>query len=133
MSPVRQATHVLSAFLEADGSITMIALFPDSDQAAMVTIDPIETTIRAAGPVPRKIDLNYGAAADRHLRLIVAMHADALAYQREIEQAARTLRRGQPHHQLAVEPLADPAPALDDWAEAMQVAACLDATGDARV
>lgn len=132
MSPVRQATHLLSAFLEADGSITMIVLFPDSDQAAMVTIDPIETTIQAAGPMPRKIDLNYGAEADRHLRLIVAMHADALAYEREIEQAARTLRRGQ-SRQAGVGPLVDPAPILDDWAEAMQVAACLDATGDARV
>jgi hypothetical protein len=132
MSPVRQATHVLSAFLEADGSITMIVLFPDSDQAAMVTIDPIETTIRAAGPMPRRIDLNYGAEADRHLRLIVAMHADALAYEREMEQAARTLCRGQ-LRQAGVEPLVDPAPALDDWPEALAVAAALDARGDARV
>jgi len=132
MSPVRQATHVLSAFLEADGSITMIVLFPDNDQAAMVTIDPIETTIQAAGPMPRRIDLNYGAEADRHLRLIVAMHADALAYERECEQAARTLRRGQPHHQMAADPRVDPAPALDDWPEALAVAAALDARRDPR-
>ena len=131
MSPVRQATHVLSAFLEADGSITLIVLFPDSDQAAMVTIDPIETTIQAAGPVPRRIDLHFGAEADRHLRLIVAMHADALAYERE--QAARTLRPGQSHHQAGAEQLVDPAPALDDWAEALTVAAALDAREDARV
>ena len=130
MSPVRQATHVLSAFLEADGSITLIVLFPDSDQAAMVTIDPIETTIQAAGPVPRRIDLNYGSEADRHLRLIVAMHADALAYERE--QAARALRRGQ-QCQAGAEQLVDPAPALDDWAEALTVAAALDAREDARV
>ena len=84
MLAVRDATHVLSAFLETDGSISMIVLFPDSDQASLVTIDPIETTIQAAGPVSRRIDLNYGAPADRHLRLIVAMHADALAYEREM-------------------------------------------------
>lgn len=130
MAPVRQATHVLSAFLEADGSITLIVLFPDGDQAIMTTIDPIETTIQAAGPVPRRIDLNYGAEADRHLRLIVAMHADALAYERE--QAARTLRRGQPC-QAGAEQLVDPAPVLDDWAEALTVAAALDAREDARV
>ena len=90
MTGVRDSTHVLSAFLEADGSITMIVLFPDSDQANMVTIDPIETTIQAAGPTPRRIDLNYGAATDRHLRLIVAMHADALAYEHERESSSAT-------------------------------------------
>ena len=126
MSPVRQATHVLSAFLEADGSITMIVLFPDTDQAIMTTLDPIETTIQAAGPVPRRIDLTYGAPADRHLRLIVAMHADALAYERELDQAARTLRSDQPR-QIGVQPLVEPAPAPDDWAEALAVAAALDA------
>ena len=103
MSAVRQATHVLSAFLETDGSITLIVLFPDSDQAIMTTIDPIETTIQAAGPVPRRIDLTYGAPADRHLRLIVAMHADALAYERELEQASTILRRELPT-QLGAEP-----------------------------
>ena len=132
MSPVRQTTHVLSAFLEADGSITMIVLFPDSDQAIMTTIDPIETTIQAAGATPRRIDLNFGAPADRHLRLIVAMHADAVAYERELAQAARRLRADQPC-QIGVEPLVEPAPVLDDWAEALAVAAALDATTDARV
>ena len=83
MLAVRESTHVLSAFLEVDGSISMIVLFPDTDQASLVTIDPIETTVQAAGPVSRRIDLNFGAEADRHLRLIVAMHADALAYERE--------------------------------------------------
>jgi hypothetical protein len=125
MSPVRQATHVLSAFLETDGSITMIVLFPDSEQAIMTTVDPIETTIQAAGPVPRRIDLTYGAPADRHLRLIVAMHADALAYERELEQATSTLRRELPSQPRA-EPPVEAAPAPDDWAEALAVAAALD-------
>ena len=89
MLAVREATHVLSAFLEVDGSITMIVLFPDSDQASLVTIDPIDTTIQAAGPVSRRIDLNYGSEADRHLRLIVAMHADALGYERELARSER--------------------------------------------
>jgi hypothetical protein len=132
MSPVRQATHVLSAFLETDGSITMIVLFPDSDQAVMTTLDPIETTIQAAGPVPRRIDLTYGAPADRHLRLIVAMHADALAYERELEQGARTLR-SDPSSQIDSESLLDSAPVVDDWAEALAVAAALDVGGKARV
>lgn len=130
MSPVRQATHVLSAFLETDGSITMIVLFPDSDQAIMTTLDPIETTIQAAGPAPRRIDLTYGAPADRHLRLIVAMHADALSYERELEQAAPRPGPDQPC-QLDLEPLVDPAPVHDDWAEALAVAAALDVRGDA--
>ena len=93
MLAVREATHVLSAFLEVDGSITMIVLFPDVDQASLVTIDPIETTIQAAGPVSRRIDLTYGVEADRHLRLIIAMHADALAFERD---AARPECRQRP-------------------------------------
>ena len=87
MSPVRGATHVLSAFLEADGSITMIVLFPDSDQAVMATLEPVETTVSAAWPVPRPVDLTHGSERDRHLRLLVAMHADALAREREQERA----------------------------------------------
>jgi hypothetical protein len=87
MLAVREATHVLSAFLEVDGSISMIVLFPDTDQASLVTIDSIETTIQAAGPVSRRIDLSFGAEADRHLRLIVAMHADALGYERELARS----------------------------------------------
>jgi hypothetical protein len=130
MSPVRQATHVLSAFLETDGSITLIVLFPDSDQAIMTTIDPIETTIQASGPVPRRIDLTYGAPADRHLRLIVAMHADALAYEREL--SASTPCQG---HVLEspTDALAGPTPIVDDWVEALAVAAALDVGEKARV
>ena len=119
MLAVRETTHVLSAFLEVDGSITMIVLFPDTDQAIMTTIDPIETTIQAASPAPRRIDLTYGAPADRHLRLIVAMHADALAYERELERSE--------HDRLG-----DAAPVLDDWAEAMTVACERDAVAVAR-
>ena len=87
MSPVREDIRVLSAFLETDGSITAIVLFPNAPEPASVSIDPIETTIQAAGPAPRPIDLAYGHEADRHLRLIVAMHVDALAYERELERA----------------------------------------------
>lgn len=132
MLAVREATHVLSAFLEVDGSISMIVLFPDTDQASLVTIDPIETTIQAAGPMSRRVNLNYGAETDRHLRLIVAMHADALAYERELDLAARRLRSDRPC-QIGVEPLVEPAPVLDDWAEALAVAAALDAPPNARI
>ena len=84
MSAVGETTRILSAFIEPDGSITVILLFPDGEAPVSVTIDPIETTVQAAGPTPRPIDLRYGLAADRHLRLIVAMHVDALSYEREI-------------------------------------------------
>ena len=96
MSPVRQATHVLSAFLEADGSITMIVLFPDTDQAIMTTLDPIETTIRAAGPVPRRIDLTYGAPAHSPPAPDRRDACRRPRYERELDQAARTLRSDQP-------------------------------------
>jgi hypothetical protein len=87
MSPVREGIRVLSAFLEPDGSITAIALFPGATEPASISIDPVETTMQAAGPAPRPIDLTYGHDADRHLRLIIAMHVDALAYERELERA----------------------------------------------
>src|SRR4051812_34577373 len=79
MLAVRESTHILSGFLEPDGSITVIVLLPDGGQPVSVTIAPTETTIRATGSTPRQIDLTFGAEADRHLRLIVAMHVDALA------------------------------------------------------
>jgi hypothetical protein len=94
MSAVRQATRILSAFLEPDGSITVILLFPDGTVPVSATIAPIETTVQAAGPVSRPVNLSYGAETDRHLRLIVAMHVDALAYERELEQSQLQLRCG---------------------------------------
>ena len=87
MSPVHEGIRVLSAFLEPDGSITAIALFPGAPEPASISIAPVETTMQAAGPAPRPIDLTYGHDADRHLRLIIAMHVDALAYERELERA----------------------------------------------
>jgi hypothetical protein len=87
MSPALETVRILSAFLEPDGSITVIVLYPDGAEPASITIDPVETTIQSAGPVPRPIDLSFGQDADRHLRLIVAMHVDALVYARELERA----------------------------------------------
>jgi hypothetical protein len=93
MLAVRESTRILSAFLDPDGSISVILLFPEGDQPVQATIGPLETTVQVAGPVPRQIDLTYGSETDRHLRLIVAMHIDALAYERELEQARRSLAR----------------------------------------
>ena len=86
MLAVRESTHILSGFLDPDGSITVIVLTPDGGEPIPVTIAPTETTIHAAGSMPRQIDLTFGAEADRHLRLIVAMHVDALACDRALER-----------------------------------------------
>jgi hypothetical protein len=94
MLAVRESTSILSAFLEPDGSITVILLFPDGVEPVSTIIKPIETTVQAAGPVPRQIDLTYGVEADRHLRLIVAMHVDALAYEYERRQLRIRVCRG---------------------------------------
>jgi hypothetical protein len=130
MSPVCETTRILAAFLEPDGSITAILLFPDGAQPLSVTIDPIETTIQVAGPSPRPIDLTYGAEADRHLRLIVAMHVDALAYERELERSGRDLRRG-PAYEADMNIRTDHVPVPDDWAEAVKLAADMDAAATA--
>jgi hypothetical protein len=92
MSGVRSFTRVLSALLEPDGTIQLSLLFPDSDEPLAATIQPIETTARAAGPKARDIDLDGREEADRHLRLLIAMHADALAYEREVEQLEQIRR-----------------------------------------
>jgi hypothetical protein len=89
MPGARDSTRILSALLEPDGTIKLRLLFPDSDEPLAVSIDPLETTARAAGPETRPVELDYGSAADRHLRLLIAMHVDALAYEREIEQLER--------------------------------------------
>jgi hypothetical protein len=93
MSAVRASTRILSALLEPDGTIRLMLLYPDSVQPCAETIEPIETTIQAAGRETRHIDLIFGTEADRHLRLIVAMHADALAYERE-QSRSRCVRVG---------------------------------------
>jgi hypothetical protein len=77
------STRVLSALLEPDGTILLQVHFSGSPEPVSATIDPIETTIRAAGARSRPVHLEYGDPRDRHLRLIVAMHADALAYERQ--------------------------------------------------
>ena len=82
-------TRILSALLEPDGTIRLRLVFPGSPAPEAATIEPIETTIRAAGAVARTVDLEYGHEQDRHLRLVVAMHADALAYEREQRAAGR--------------------------------------------
>lgn len=87
MSVTLESPRTVSAFLESDGSITVILVCPEGGRPLSLTIDPIETTIQAAGSAPRPIDLTYGSEHDRHLRLIVAMHVDALAYERDREQA----------------------------------------------
>lgn len=94
MLAVRDSTHILSAFLEPDGSITIILLFPDGEEPVSATITPMETTRHAAGPVPRQIDLTYGSEDDRHLRLIVAMHVDALAFEYERAQVQGRVNGG---------------------------------------
>jgi hypothetical protein len=76
------STRLLAATLEPDGSISLLIRFPDSDAPVTASIDPIETTIQAAGPVRRPVELRPGHAADRLLRLVIAMHVDALAYER---------------------------------------------------
>jgi hypothetical protein len=81
------STRILSATLEPDGTIHLRLVFPGSGEPVAATIEPIETTIRAAGAETRAVDLGYGAEADRHLRLVIAMHADALAYERGDRQA----------------------------------------------
>jgi hypothetical protein len=94
MLAVRASTRILSAFLEPDGSITVFLLFPDGSEPHSATIEPVGTTVQAAGPVSRPIDLAYGSDVDRHLRLIVAMHVDALDYERELARTERGLCRG---------------------------------------
>jgi hypothetical protein len=130
MSLVCETTRILAAFLEPDGSITAILLFPDGPQPLSVTIDPIETTIQVAGPSPRPIDLTYGVEADRHLRLIVAMHVDALAYERELERSGHAPRRG-PAYEVDMNIRTDHLPVPDDWAEAAKLAADMDAAAAA--
>jgi hypothetical protein len=83
MTAVRDSTRILSATLEPDGTINLRLVFPGSDEPVTTTIEPIETTIQAAGAETRPVELRYGAEADRHLRLLIAMHADALAYERQ--------------------------------------------------
>jgi hypothetical protein len=85
------STRILSAILEPDGSISLLLRFSGCDAPVSASIDPIETTIGVAGPVRRPIELRYGHEADRLLRLIVAMHADALAYERSQQQHAPLL------------------------------------------
>jgi hypothetical protein len=75
-------THVLSALLEPDGTIRLHLRFADHPEPVVTTIEPIETTIESAGAEARAIHLEYGHECDRHLRLVIAMHADALAYER---------------------------------------------------
>jgi hypothetical protein len=77
------STRILSASLEPDGTIRLLLVFAGCQTPEIALIEPLETTIRAAGPQARAVDLAPGAERDRHLRLIVAMHADALAYERE--------------------------------------------------
>jgi hypothetical protein len=77
------STRIISALLEPDGTIRLSLLLPGSSTPETVTIDPVETTIRSAGPEARAVQLEPGHEQDRHLRLIIAMHADALAYERE--------------------------------------------------
>jgi hypothetical protein len=76
------ATRVLSALLEPDGTIRLHLRFADAPEPVVATIEPIETTIQAAGAEARAVHLEYGHEHDRHLRLVIAMHADALAYER---------------------------------------------------
>ena len=82
------STCILSAVLETDGSISLQIVFPGSLAPVAASIDPIETTIQAAGSLRRPVELRYGHPQDRLLRLVVAMHVDALAYE----------RRHQPRH-----------------------------------
>jgi hypothetical protein len=77
------STRILSASLEPDGTIRLSLVFAGCDAAEVAIIEPLETTVRAAGPRARPVELTPGTERDRHLRLIVAMHADALAYERE--------------------------------------------------
>jgi hypothetical protein len=77
------STRVISALLEPDGTIRLSLLLPGSTAPETAIIDPVKTTLRAAGPRARAVNLEPGHEQDRHLRLIVAMHADALAYERE--------------------------------------------------
>jgi hypothetical protein len=126
MSAVHDPTRVLSAQLEPDGTIRLCLLFPDSVQPYAATIEPIESTIRAAGHETRQIDLMFGAESDRQLRLIVAMHADALAYEHEREQhGAPPAPPAAP--EVNMETRTDPTPAFDDWAEAVKLATEMDA------
>jgi hypothetical protein len=82
MTGAHVSTRVLSALLEPDGTIRLLLVFPGTQEPVSAIIDPIETTVQAAGPQARPIHLEYGHAQDRHLRLVIAMHADALAYER---------------------------------------------------
>lgn len=77
------STRIVSALLEPDGTIRLSLLLPGSAAPETAIIDPVETTVRAAGPQARAVQLEPGHEQDRHLRLIIAMHADALAYERE--------------------------------------------------
>jgi hypothetical protein len=81
MTSVRDSTRILSATLEPDGTINLWLILPGGDEPIAATIEPIATTIQAAGPETRPVELGYGAETDRHLRLVIAMHADALAYE----------------------------------------------------
>src|SRR4051812_2883834 len=82
MTGALPTTQILSALLEPDGTIRLRLRFPGSSEPETATIEPIDTTIQEAGAEARAIHLEYGHEHDRHLRLIVAMHADALAYER---------------------------------------------------
>ena len=89
MTGTPDTTRILSAVLEPDGTIVLQVLFPDGPEPVRATIEPIATTIRAAGCQTRPVDLSYGVEADRHLRLVIAMHVDALAYERQSRPAVR--------------------------------------------
>lgn len=94
------STCILSAFLETDGSISLLLRFPGSTRPTAASIDPIETTVQAAGPTRRPVELRYGHPDDRLLRLIVAMHVDALTH--ELCQASRSA--GVPRTELPLVP-----------------------------
>jgi hypothetical protein len=82
MTGAPETTQILSALLEPDGTIRLRLRFPGSPEPEAATIEPIDTTIQAAGAEARAIYLEHGHEHDRYLRLVIAMHADALAYER---------------------------------------------------
>jgi hypothetical protein len=87
MSDVRDSTCILSALLEPDGTILLQLSVPGRAEPIPATIEPTEATRRAAGPTTRAVQLAYGHPHDRLLRLLIAMHADALGQQHGREVA----------------------------------------------
>jgi len=88
MTDVRDSTCILSALLEPDGTILLQLLVPDRAEPVPAVVEPTEATKRAAGPATRAVQLAYGHPHDRLLRLLIAMHADALGQQHGREGAA---------------------------------------------